>query len=104
MEQSFYKGRLTEKFGIDVVVPEQADRKTVHTIIYQELCRGEIKDASRVRYIEIIDRLKQQGAEAVILGCTEIALLVQQQHTSVPLYDTTAIHANSAVELAVTNS
>lgn len=101
MEQSFYKGRLSDKFGIEVVVPEEDDRDKVHRIIYQELCRGEIRDESRATYIEIIDQLKRQGADAVILGCTEIALLVQQQHTDIPLYDTTAIHANAAVSLAV---
>jgi len=100
MEQDFYKGRLTEKFGIEVVVPEKHDRLKVHDIIYQELCRGEIKDDSRAVYTQIIDKLRKQGADAVILGCTEIALLVQQQHTGVPLFDTTAIHAEAAVRLA----
>ena len=101
MEQEFYKGRLTDKFAIDVVVPEEEDRLKVHNIIYQELCRGEIKESSRAEYIRIIDKLRNQGAEAVILGCTEIALLVQQQHTDVPLFDTTAIHAEAAVRFAV---
>ena len=100
MEQDFYKGRLTEKFGIKVVVPEKHDRLKVHDIIYQELCRGEIKNESRVVYTQIIDKLRNQGADAVILGCTEIALLVQQQHTTVPLFDTTVIHAEAAVRLA----
>lgn len=72
----------------------------VHEIIYQELCRGQIKNDSRAVYIQIIDKLRNQGVDAVILGCTEIALLVQQQHTSVPLFDTTAIHAEAAVRLA----
>ncbi|MCL6269604.1 aspartate/glutamate racemase family protein [Sansalvadorimonas sp. 2012CJ34-2] len=101
MEQGFYKGRLTEKFGIDVIVPAEDDRQKVHDIIYQELCRGEIRDSSRSIYIEIINKLREQGAEAVILGCTEIALLVKQQHTDVPLFDTTAIHAEAAVRLAI---
>ncbi|NAZ91054.1 aspartate/glutamate racemase family protein [Vibrio toranzoniae] len=101
MEQDFYKGRLTDKFGIDVVIPDESDRKQVHNIIYQELCRGEIKEESRVVYHQIIEKLSQQGAEAVILGCTEIALLIQQQHTDVPLFDTTAIHAEAAVRLAI---
>lgn len=100
MEQDFYKGRLTDKYGIDVVVPDKHDRLKVHDIIYQELCRGEIKQSSRTEYIRIIDKLRNQGAEAVILGCTEIALLVQQQHTDVPLFDTTAIHAEAAVRFA----
>ena len=104
MEQEFYKGRLAEKFGIDVVVPERDDRIKVHNIIYQELCRGDIRDGSRTVYTQIIDKLRNQGAEAVILGCTEIALLVQQQHTDVPLFDTTAIHAEAAVRLAISGN
>ena len=100
MEQDFYKGRLTERYGIEVVVPEENDRTAIHDIIYQELCRGVIKDESRAVYSAIIDKLRLQGAEAVILGCTEIALLIQQQHSNVPLFDTTAIHAQAAVMLA----
>lgn len=101
MEQEFYKGRLSEKYGIEVVVPEKDDRLKVHEIIYQELCRGNIRDSSRSIYCKIIDKLSSQGAEAVILGCTEIALLIQQAHTDVPLYDTTAIHADAAVRMAL---
>lgn len=101
MEQAFYKQRLTQNFGIEVVVPVQEDRDTVHEIIYNELCLGEIRDGSRQRYLEIIDTLHAQGAQAVILGCTEIALLVQPHHTQVPLFDTTAIHAQAAVEMAL---
>lgn len=101
MEQDFYKGRLTDNFGIDVVVPDEDQRQVVHDIIYTELCLGEIKDQSRVRYLNIIADLESQGAEAVILGCTEIALLVQQAHTDMPLFDTTQIHADKAVEWAL---
>lgn len=101
MEQDFYKGRLTDKFGIEVIVPDSDDRESVHNIIYQELCRGDIRAESRAIYAKIIDKLHQSGAEAVILGCTEIALLIQQSHTDVPLFDTTAIHAQAAVELAL---
>ena len=101
MEQDFYKGRLTEKFGIEVLVPNSEQQDLVHQVIYQELCRGVVKDGSRDKYLEIIEDLHCQGAEAVILGCTEIALLVQEKHTSVPLYDTTAIHAASAVDYAL---
>ena len=102
MEQDFYKGRLTDKFGIEVVVPEPDDRKIVHDIIYQELCKGEIKPESRSLYLTIIDKLKKDaGAEAVILGCTEIAMLVQQPHTNIQLFDTTAIHAERAVSMAL---
>ena len=103
MEQDFYKGRLTDKFGIDVVIPDESDREQVHNIIYQELCRGEVKEESRDVYRQIIEKLSQQGAEAVILGCTEITLLIQQQHTDVPLFDTTAIHAEAAVRLATSD-
>ena len=101
MEQDFYKGRLIEKYGIDVMVPNADQQAQVHQIIYSELCLGIVKDSSREIYLEIIRELHHQGAEAVILGCTEIALLVQQQHTSVPLYDTTEIHAAQAVALAI---
>lgn len=101
MEQDFYKSRLQEKYAINVIVPEEADRRVVHSIIYDELCRGVISPVSREQYLAIIAALEAQGAEAVILGCTEIALLVQQQDTHVPLYDTTQIHAAKAVELAL---
>ncbi|MET4695213.1 aspartate/glutamate racemase family protein [Endozoicomonas lisbonensis] len=101
MEQDFYKGRLIEKFGIDVIVPNNEQQKIIHDIIYSELCLGKVKDSSRQKYLEIINQLYDQGAEAVILGCTEIALLIQQKHTSVALYDTTEIHAAQAVKLAI---
>ncbi|UFJ40809.1 aspartate/glutamate racemase family protein [Brevibacillus humidisoli] len=101
MEQDFYKGRLHQKYGLDVLVPEPRDREVVHQIIYQELCRGVIKPDSRQRYREIISRLVEQGAEAIILGCTEITLLVNQDDSPVPLFDTTAIHAEAAVDWAL---
>ncbi|MDQ7732481.1 aspartate/glutamate racemase family protein [Halomonas sp. SpR1] len=101
MEQDFYTGRLEEQFGIEVVVPDQSERDVVHQIIYQELCQGRIEDVSRQRYLAIIDSLHAQGAQAVILGCTEIAMLVSQRDTSVPLYDTTALHAQKAVAWAL---
>ncbi|MBS9405517.1 aspartate/glutamate racemase family protein [Halomonas sp. TRM85114] len=103
MEQDFYKGRIAEGFGIEVLVPNESQRDLVHEVIYHELCMGELKESSRQRYLEIIDSLREQGAEAVILGCTEIALLVQQNHTAVPLYDTTAIHAEEAIKWALGN-
>jgi aspartate racemase len=96
MEQAFYKDRLRELHGLDVVVPELADRDTVHRIIYDELCLGRIVDGSREEYRRIITSLVEQGAQAIILGCTEISLLVNQQDSAVPLFDTTAIHARSA--------
>ncbi len=101
MQEAFYKQRLQDKYGIEVLVPEESEQEQVHHIIYQELCKGEIKEASRQIYLQVIDLLAEKGAQAVILGCTEIALLVQQNHTQVPLYDTTALHAAKAVELAL---
>jgi aspartate racemase len=101
MEQAFYKERLRERHGLDVVVPEQADRDIVHRIIYEELCLGSIVDASRDEYHRIIAELVAQGAQAIILGCTEISLLVTQQDAAAPLFDTTAIHARKAAEWAL---
>lgn len=101
MQDAFYKQRLQDQYGIEVLVPEESEQEQVHHIIYQELCQGEIKEASRQIYLQVIDLLAEKGAQTVILGCTEIALLVQQNHTQVPLYDTTALHAAKAVELAL---
>lgn len=101
MEQDFYKGRLQERFGLAVLVPDEAGRERVHRIIYDELCLGEIRESSRAEYLAIIEELAAAGAEAVILGCTEIALLVGDARAAVPLYDTTAIHAEAAVALAL---
>lgn len=104
MEQDFYKGRLSDKHGIDVLVPDQADREVVHQIIYQELCLGIVDENSKQSYLTIIDKLASAGAQAVILGCTEIGMLVQQHDTNVTLLDTTKIHADKAVELALNPS
>lgn len=101
MEQDFYKGRLQDRFGLAVLVPDEAGRERVHRIIYDELCLGEIRESSRAEYLAIIEGLAAAGAEAVILGCTEIALLVGDTRAAVPLYDTTAIHAEAAVALAL---
>lgn len=101
MEQDFYKSRLQNQFNIEVIVPNEAERKLVHYVIYEELCRGVINPDSKQEYLDIVNGLHAQGAEAVILGCTEIALLVGQQDTQVPLYDTTAIHCEYAVEMAL---
>ncbi|WP_394178732.1 aspartate/glutamate racemase family protein [Marinomonas posidonica] len=98
MAEDFYKVRLTDQFAIKVMVPNESQQAIVHHVIYDELCRGEIRSESRQQYIEIIEDLHQQGAQAVILGCTEIALLVKQTDTNVPLYDTTSIHAQRAVQ------
>lgn len=104
MEQKFYRGRLADRFGLEVLVPEKAARQDVHDIIYDELCRGKILGSSRRRYIEIVDQLANAGAEAVILGCTEIGMLIKPEDTPVRLYDTTAIHAARAVEWALADS
>ena len=101
MEQDFYKGRLQDRFGLAVLVPDEAGRERVHRIIYDELCLGEIRESSRAEYLAIIAGLAAAGAEAVILGCTEIALLVGDARAAVPLYDTTAIHAEAAVALGL---
>lgn len=101
MEQDFYKGRLMERFGLDVIVPKETERMIIHDIIYQELCLGIMNEASKQSYIKIIDSLNQQGAEAIILGCTEIALLLSQDDCSIPVYDTTRLHAECAVDFAL---
>jgi len=101
MEQAFYKGRLADHYGLEVVVPNTEDRALVHRVIYQELCLGQVEAASKAEYLRIIDALVEQGAEAVILGCTEIGMLVDQSDTAVKLFDTTAIHAEAAVSRAL---
>ena len=101
MEEDFYKGRLSEKHGLTVVVPSAEDRQIVHNIIYTELCIGKVEERSKMEFIRIIDALAGQGAEAVILGCTEIGMSIQQANTKMPLFDTTAIHAQKAVEYAI---
>jgi aspartate racemase len=100
MEQEFYKGRLISHYGVKVLVPSEKDREIVHNIIYQELCLGRIRPNSKAEYLRIIDSLASQGAEAVILGCTEIGMLVNQTDTNVSLLDTARIHAEKAVECA----
>lgn len=101
MEQDFLKGRLSEKFGLDVIVPEADDRATVHEIIYRELVSGVVRDGARERYRAVIARLVERGAEAVILGCTEIMLLISQKDSPVPIFDTTELHALAAVDRAL---
>ena len=101
MEQSFYKGRLSQQHGIEVIVPQPRDRETVHNIIFQELCLGKVRQSSKQAYLQIIDRLRQQDIEGVILGCTEICMLVDADDTPIKLYDTTAIHALQAVDFAL---
>ncbi|MEU6846222.1 aspartate/glutamate racemase family protein [Streptomyces sp. NPDC046716] len=100
MEQDFYRARL-EKRGLDVLVPEAADRALVHRVIYEELCLGVVRDASRKEYQRVIGKLVEQGAQGVILGCTEIELLIGAQDSPVPVFPTTRLHAEAAVEAAL---
>jgi aspartate racemase len=101
MEQDFYRGRLSERHGLEVLVPDEPGRSLVHDVIYEELVLGRIEERSRAAYREIMTRLVERGAEAIILGCTEIELLVREDDSTVPLFDTTRIHAERAVELAI---
>jgi aspartate racemase len=101
MEQDFYVGRLRERHGLEVLVPDDPGRAEVHRVIYEELCLGRIVDASRDAYREVMAGLAARGAQAILLGCTEIDLLVTQDDASVPLFDTTRIHAEQAVEMAL---
>jgi len=101
MEQDFYRGRLQDIHQIEVVTPDEADRVIVHRIIYEELCLGIVNDASREEYRQIIAKLELQGVEGIILGCTEITLLVGAEDASVPVFDTTAIHALAAAEFSL---
>lgn len=101
MARDFYRRRLEERHGLDVIVPDEDDQALVHRVIYDELCLGRIRDDSREAYIQVIDRLAARGAEGVILGCTEIGLLVGPDDTSLPLFDTTALHVRGAVKWAL---
>ncbi|USG66978.1 aspartate/glutamate racemase family protein [Brevibacillus ruminantium] len=101
MEEEFYTGRLRDKHGLDVLIPSEEDREAVHAIIYKELCQGVIREESKGRYLEVIRRLIEQGAEGIILGCTEIGLLIGQEDCAVPVFDTTKIHAEAAVRYAL---
>ena len=98
MELPFWRERLAERFGIGVVVPDEADRTTVHRVIYEELCKGRVEPDSRAAYQAVIGRLTREGATAVVLGCTEITLLVGPADSPLPVFDTTALHADAAVE------
>lgn len=101
MEQDFYVGRLRDEHGLDVLVPTAEDRGVVHSVIYDELCQGVVSEDSREQYRRIIGELEQRGAEGILLGCTEIDLLIGPQDASVPVFDTTRLHAQKAVELAL---
>jgi len=101
MEQDFYTGRLREKHGLQVLIPDENERERVHQIIYEELCLGKVLDESSEEYRRIIKNLVQRGVEGIILGCTEIAMLIGQKDSPVPLFDTTRIHAQKAVDWAI---
>jgi aspartate racemase len=101
MEEDFYRGRLENKFGLEVLVPEQTGRDLVHRVIYEELVVGKIDPESKKAYQQVIQQLSERGAQGVILGCTEIGLLVKQADSPLPLFDTTAIHAQAAVDYAL---
>lgn len=101
MEQEFYKGRLRDRHGIDVLVPDEAGRERVHRIIYDELCRGIIRPESKAVYLAEIDRLRAAGADSVIFGCTEVGMLIAQADLDLPVFDTTVIHAERALDFAL---
>lgn len=101
MEEDFYKGRLIKKHGLEVVIPNDEEREAINNILYDELCMGEIKKISKDKFKKIIDNLVLKGAEGIILGCTEIPLLIDKEDYEIPLFDTTRIHAEEAVEYAL---
>ncbi len=103
MEQDFYKSRLSDRYGLNVIIPNATDRERIHRIIYDELCLGKIDAHSKKEYLRIVNTLSQQGAQGIILGCTEIGLLIKPEDTPVPLFDTTLIHANKAVDYALSD-
>ena len=104
MEQDFYKGRLIDKFSLKVLIPDPAGVQIVHDIIYDELVVGVVNDDSRQQYQGVIEKLAEQGAQGVILGCTEIAMLIKPEHTALPVFDTTTLHAVAAVDWALGES
>ena len=103
MEQDFYRRRLIDR-GLTVLIPDADDRDTVHRVIYDELCRGKVADSSRDAYIDVVKRLAGQGAEAVILGCTEIGLLLDQRNSPIPVYDTTLLHVKAAIDWSLADT
>lgn len=101
MEGDFYKNRIEEKYGIEVVIPDPEARDYIHQVIYQELVSGILKDESKEKFKEIIENLKEKGAEGIILGCTEIPLLIKTEDSSLPIFNTTELHAKKAVQFAL---
>jgi aspartate racemase len=101
MEQDFYTGRLRDKFGLDALVPDEADRALVHRIIYDELCVGRVTESSRQAFVDVAGRLAANGADCLILGCTEVGMLLDDRNAPLPIFDTTLIHADAAVNFAL---
>jgi aspartate racemase len=101
MEQDFYKGRLRERHGIEALIPDEAGRDLVHRVIYEELCLGIVSPASKAAYLSEIERLRQAGADGVILGCTEVGMLIAASDVTLPVFDTTRIHAEAAMDFAL---
>ena len=101
MEQDFYRKHLEDKFSLKVLIPDEPDRETIHQVIYNELCRGKIKPDSKDAYLRIISKLVSNGAQGIVLGCTEIPMLIKPEDLPVPLFDTTTLHAQAAVEAAL---
>jgi aspartate racemase len=101
MEQDFYTGRLREKFALDAIMPDEADRALVHRIIYDELCVGRVTEASRAAYVDVAKRLAAKGADCLVLGCTEVGMLLDEGNSPLPIFDTALIHADAAVDFAL---
>jgi aspartate racemase len=101
MEQNFYTGRLREKFGLEAIVPDEADRARVHQIIYDELCVGRVSETSRAAFVDVAESLKAKGADCLVLGCTEVGMLLNAGNSPLPIFDTTLIHADAAVDFAL---
>ncbi len=101
MEKDFYRRYINEKFGIEIIIPDANDRETIHNIIFNELVKGEVLEISKSKYVEIINKLQLQGAEGVVLGCTEIPLLISRDDVDIPIFDTTKIHAECSVDWAL---
>jgi aspartate racemase len=101
MEEDFYVGRLTQRFGLQVLTPEVDEREMIHRVIFDELCLGDVRATSKAQYLAVIDRLIDRGAQGIILGCTEIGMLIQPEDCRVPIFDTTRLHARAAVEFAL---
>jgi aspartate racemase len=101
VERDFYKERLRQNHGLEVIIPDEKERELIHAILYDELCLGDIKETSKAKFQKIISGLEARGAQGIILGCTEIPLLVKQEDYRIPLFDTTALHAQAAVDYAL---